>query len=271
LAFSAARRATRTPAALPFNHFPPHATVKTSLFIPPAATISDTLSVVDAVLVQLDRRLPAHVSREDLASAGKVALVEALGRFVGPADEARAYCYTRVRGAVYDELRRLDPLSRRTRAQVNTVRRAVAALERDLGRVPSAAEVADATGLQRAKVQQLDRLALAAEPCSFHETDADGQPIYELADTDAACPARSAETGDVADSVQAALSRLPANHALVLRRYYIDEATLDEIAAELGVSKERVRQLREAAEKRLRGDFLVLALWESMLQGDRAA
>ena len=246
--------------------------MKTSLFIPPAATISDTLSVVDAVLVQLDRRLPAHVSREDLASAGKVALVEALGRFVGPADEARAYCYTRVRGAVYDELRRLDPLSRRTRAQVNTVRRAVAALERDLGRVPTDTEVADATGLQRTKVQQLDRLATAAaEPCSFHETDADGRPIYELVDVDAACPARSAETGDVADSVQAALSRLPANHALVLRRYYLDEATLDEIAAELGVSKERVRQLREAAEKRLRGDFLVMALWESMLQGDRAA
>ena len=245
--------------------------MSTSPCIPPAATITDTLSVVDAVLIQLDRRLPAHVSREDLASAGKVALVEALRRFAGPADEARAYCYTRVRGAVYDELRRLDPLSRRMRAQVNTVRRAVAALERELGRVPTNAEVADATGLQRAKVQQLDRLATAAEPCSFHETDADGRPLYEFVDTDAACPARSAETSDAADSVQAALSRLPANYALVLRRYYLDEATLDEIAAELGVSKERVRQVREAAEKRLRGDFIVLALWQSLLQGDRAA
>ena len=92
-----------------------------------------------------------------------------------------------------------------------------------------------------------------------------------VAAANAACPARYAETGDVADSVQAALGRLPANQALVLRRYYLEDATLDEIAVELRVSKERVRQLRAAAEKRLRGDILVMALWESMLQGDRAA
>jgi RNA polymerase sigma factor FliA len=259
------------PAHQPHILFLPTVTVKTSSYPPPPDALADTLPVVDAVLTQIDRRLPQHVSREDLASAGKVALVEALRRFAGPADEARAYCYTRVRGAVYDELRRLDPLSRRTRAQVNTVRRAAVALERDLGRAPTTAEVAAATGLQHTKVQQLDRLATASEPCSVHETGADGRPLYELVDFDAACPARSAETGDVIDSVQAALDRLPPNHALVLRRYYLDDATLDEIADELGVSKERVRQLREAAEKRLRSDFVVLALWQSLLQGSRAA
>ncbi|MBI5382709.1 MAG: sigma-70 family RNA polymerase sigma factor [Opitutae bacterium] len=236
-----------------------------------ANSLADTLSVIDAVLAQLDRRLPAQVSREDLASAGKVALVEALRRFNGPRHEARAYCFIRVRGAVYDELRRLDPLSRRTRAQVNTVRRAAAALERDLGRSPTTAEVAAVTGMQDGKVRQLDRLALAAEPCSFHETDAEGRPLLELADNDAACPARSAETDDVASSVQAALDRLPANHAFVLRRYYLDDATLEEIADELGISKERVRQLRDAAEKKLRSDFIVLSLWQSFLAGDRAA
>jgi RNA polymerase sigma factor for flagellar operon FliA len=65
--------------------------------------------------------------------------------------------------------------------------------------------------------------------------------------------------------VRAALERLAPNHAHVLRRYYLDEATLDEIGVELGVSKERVRQIREAAEKKLRADFVVLALWQSFL------
>jgi RNA polymerase sigma factor for flagellar operon FliA len=51
----------------------------------------------------------------------------------------------------------------------------------------------------------------------------------------------------------------------VLRRYHLDEATLEEISDELGLSKERVRQLREAAEKKLREDFIVLALWQSLL------
>ena len=231
----------------------------------PSASLADTLSVVDAVLAALDRRLPAHVSRDDLASAGKLALIEALLRFDGPAAEARAYCYVRVRGAVIDELRRLDPLSRHTRAQVTLVRRATAALERELGRAPLANEIAVLTGLSAAAVAQLDQLATAAQACSADETDANGEQLRALIDNDAACPARSAETVDTYASLHAALDQLPPNHARVLRRYYLEDATLDDIASELGISKERVRQIREAAEKKLREEFVVLALWQSVL------
>ena len=228
-------------------------------------SLADTLSVVDVVLGTLDRRLPAHVSRDDLASAGKLALIEALLHFDGPADQARAYCYVRVRGAVLDELRRLDPLSRHTRAQVTLVRGASAVLERELGRVPVASEIAAATGLPPDAVAQLERIATAAQACSADETDADGERLHALVDSDATCPAQSAESVDTHTSIHAALDRLPANHAHVVRRYYLEDATLDDIADELGLSKERIRQIREAAEKKLREDFMVLALWHSFL------
>jgi RNA polymerase sigma factor for flagellar operon FliA len=229
------------------------------------ATIADTLSVVDVVLGTLDRRLPAHVSRDDLASAGKVALIEALLRFEGPREQVRAYCYVRVRGAVLDELRRLDPLSRHTRAQVTLVRRAAAALERELGRAPHPAEITALTGLSSEAIAQLDRLATAVQALSADEVNDEGEPLHALVDNDAACPARSAESVDAHASVRAALDRLSPNHARVLRRYYLEDATLDDIAADLGVSRERVRQIREAAEKKLREDFIVLALWQSFL------
>ena len=229
------------------------------------ASLADTLSVVDAVLGALHRRIPAHVSRDDLASAGKLALIEAFLRFQGPAEEVRAFCFVRVRGAVFDELRRLDPLSRHTRTQITLVRRAAAALERDLQRVPAASEIAAATGFSSDAIAQLQRLGTAAHACSADETTADGEQLNALVDGDAACPARSAESVDAHASVRAALERLAPNHAHVLRRYYLDEATLDEIGVELGVSKERVRQIREAAEKKLRADFVVLALWQSFL------
>ncbi len=231
----------------------------------PSASLADTLSVVDAVLGALDRRLPAHVSRDDLASAGKLALIEALLRFDGPPEQARAYCYVCVRGAVFDELRRLDPLSRHTRAQITVVQRAAAALERKLARAPLAGEIAAVTGFSVNAVTQLERLATAAQACSADETDADGEKLHALVDADATCPARSAESGDAHASVRAALDRLAPNHARVLRRYYLEDATLDDIAGELGLSKERVRQIREAAEKKLREDFIVLALWQSVL------
>ena len=231
----------------------------------PSASLADTLSVVDAVLGALDRRLPAHVSRDDLASAGKLALVEALLRFDGPPEQARAYCYVRVRGAVFDELRRLDPLSRHTRAQITLVRRATAALERDLGRAPAADEIAELTGFTGAAIAQLQHLATAAQACSVDETDADGEQLHAVVDTDAVCPARSAETVDTYASLHIALDQLAPNHARVLRRYYLEDATLDDIATELGISKERVRQIREAAEQKLRAEFVVLALWQSVL------
>lgn len=231
----------------------------------PPVPLADTLSVVDAVLAAVDRRLPAHVSRDDLASAGKLALVEALLRFEGPPEQARGYCYVRVRGAVFDELRRLDPLSRHTRAQVTLIRRAAEALERELGRSPALEEIAAFAGLTPAAVAQLEQLALAAQACSADETDADGELLHVLVDEAAACPARTAETVDACASLQVALDQLPGNQARVVRRYYLEDATLDDIARELGVSKERVRQIRESAEKRLRGDFLVLALWQSLV------
>lgn len=114
-------------------------------------------------------------------------------------------------------------------------------------------------------VAQLEQLALAVEACSLDETDADGERWHTLPDHDATCPAHSAESGDTHASVRAALDRLAPNQAHVLRRYYLDDATLDDSAVELGVSKERVRQIREAAEKKLRADFIVLALSQSVL------
>lgn len=223
--------------------------------------LQDVLPVVDSVLASVDRRLPAHVSRDDLASAAKLALIEAVGRFTGSLDEIRAYCYTRVRGAVYDELRRLDPLSRRTRVQVNLVRRAAAQLESSLGRQPTNQEVSTATGIRTEKVRQLDRIATASEPCSLQATDSEGNPLLDPADSEAPCPAESVEAGEYVSVVNEALERLPINQALVVRRYYFEDATLDEIATELHVSRERIRQLREAAEKRLKADVLVMALW----------
>jgi RNA polymerase sigma factor FliA len=231
----------------------------------PPISLADTLSVVDAVLGAIDRRIPAHVSRDDLASAGKLALIEALLRFDGPPDQVRAYCYVRVRGAVFDELRRLDPLSRHTRSKITLVRRAAAALERELGRAPLANEIASVTGFTAEAVAQLERIATAAQACSIDETNADGEQLHAVIDADAVCPARLAESVDAHASVRAALDRLPSNHARVLRRYYLEDATLEDLAVELGVSKERIRQIREAAEKKLREDFIVLALWQSVL------
>lgn len=227
------------------------------------ASIEDHLDVVDAALAPLARRLPASVSREDLASAGRLALVETLSDFDGPDDEARAYAFTRVRGAMLDELRRLDPLSRRARARVSTVRRAAAEIAQEFGRDATTAEVAEVTGFSTEEVRQTEQLALAAETYVGDPDEVDR--FARVPDEATISPIEFAESGELAELVREALARLTPNQAFVVRRYYFEEATLEEIADQVGVSKERVRQIREAGEKRLRGDETVLALWRSIL------
>jgi len=226
--------------------------------------IASILPLVDAVVASLERRLPIHVSREDLASAGKLALIEALRRFEGPSTEVRAYCFTRVRGAVYDELRRLDPLSRRTRAQVSLVQRAALELEAALGRAPNELELSKATGFGDSKLRQLNRISTATAVRSLQEEGDDGEPIHQIADLGTVSPVASAELGEVAEVVGEALSRLPSNQAYVIRRYHFEDATLEDIAGELSISRERARQLRIAGEKRLKGDLLINAAWSAM-------
>lgn len=129
-------------------------------------SIADVLPIVDAVVAQMSCHLPPHVSAQDLASAGKLALMEVLSDFNGSFAQDRGYVVCRVRGAVMDEMRRLDPLSRYGRTQVRRVQHAVSLFEDKYNRVPTDAEVAALTGLTAAEVGKIGQLGTAAEALS---------------------------------------------------------------------------------------------------------
>lgn len=218
----------------------------------------DLLDLVDRALAGLAPRLPHHVDRDDLASAGREALIRATRRFRGTHEDARAFCFVRVRGAMLDELRRLDPLARRRRERARAVSRVEHELTHELGRSPSTFEIAEALNYSLPEVEAA--LAdLAAEEA--------GAPVLDEnhADPMSPCPARHAETGDIMERLTDALDRLPPKQAYAVRRYHLEEVTLDVIGSELGVSRERARQLREAGEKRLRDDCEVLNLWDALI------
>ncbi len=219
--------------------------------------LADLLDIVETALATVSRRLPAHVGRDDLASAGKLALITLVAQATGPSSEVRAYCFVRVRGAMLDELRRLDTLPRNRRDDANAVVRAQSALTAKLGRTPTSHELAAETGLAAAAIYSA-MTALAAES-EFLEVEWSSLP-----DTESPSPVEIVEQSDMQASLQAALERLPPNQTLALRRYYLEDATLDDIAAELGVSRERARQVREAGEKKLRADLIVLSLWQTL-------
>lgn len=222
------------------------------------AVIADLLDVVETALASVARRLPAHVGRDDLASAGKVALVSALAQVDGPLDEVRAYCFVRVRGAMLDELRRLDRLSRRDRLQATAVAQAEDTLAQALGREATLDELAAATRLAPVEV--------AAARAARRDPARPDVAWDALPDEASPSPVESVERTDLAFALRDALARLPANQSLALRLYYLEDGSLDDIAGRLGVSRERARQVRAAGEKRLRSDFIVLSLWQTVLR-----
>lgn len=219
--------------------------------------LADLLDIVETALATVSRRLPAHVGRDDLASVGKLALITLAAQTTGPSTEVRAYCFVRVRGAMLDELRRIDTLPRNRRDDANAVSRAQSALATKLGRAPSTDELAAATDLSVATTHSAVS-ALAAE-AEMLEVEWGSLP-----DTDSPSPVEMVEQSDWQANLRAALARLPVNQALAVRRYYLEDGTLDDIAAELGVSRERARQIREAGEKKLRADLVVLSLWQTL-------
>jgi len=219
--------------------------------------LADLLDIVETALATVSRRLPTHVGRDDLASTGKLALVRALAHAAGGEDEIRAYCFVRVRGAMLDELRRLDSLSRNRRDQAKAIACAQRAVASQHGREATLDEVAEITGFSiRTIVSILNARTAEAE---LDETDWNTVP-----DAESPSPLETVELTDLHAGLHAALTRLPANQAHALRRYYLEEATLDAIAAELCVSRERARQIREAGEKKLRADLTVLSLWQAL-------
>lgn len=219
--------------------------------------LTELLDIVEVALATVSRRLPAHVARDDLASVGKLALLTLVSQVTGPADQVRAYCYVRVRGAMLDELRRQDALPRNRRDEATVVARAQAALTNKLGRAPTSGELAAEVGLPVAVVHS----AVAALARESEPQDVEWSTVP---DADNPSPVEFVEKSDLQANLRAALDRLPVKQALAIRCYYLEDASLDDIAADLGVSRERARQIREAGENKLRADLVVLSLWQAL-------
>src|SRR5512143_399075 len=116
------------------------------------------------------RQLPPHVDAEDLAQAGIVGMMTAL-RSYDPArgDCVEIYVTRRVRGAILDELRALDPLSRDQRRDARAVSGVAHALEGELGRTPVEEELAARAGVPVERIRALRVLAHATARVPFDD------------------------------------------------------------------------------------------------------
>ncbi|HET7754239.1 MAG TPA: sigma-70 family RNA polymerase sigma factor [Anaeromyxobacteraceae bacterium] len=212
----------------------------------PAPSTDGALLETHALLIErVARRLAARtagaVSADDLWSAGALGLLDAARRYEAGRDvRFETFVEHRVRGAMLDELRRLDHLPRRLRADLDALERSRARLSQQLGREPELDELAESSGLA---AEQLHALAGLDAP---HTTDL-GELVAMIPTADDA-----AVRAETLRAVAAAVGALPERLQLVLGLHYDEGLTYREIAKMLDVSEPRVCQLHGDAMKRLR-------------------
>jgi RNA polymerase sigma factor FliA len=206
-----------------------------------AALLQRHAGLVDRLARRLAVRTGGAVTADDLWSAGALGLLEAARRFE-PGQGARfeTFAEHRVKGAMLDELRRLDHLPRRLRDQADAVAQAGARLEQSLGRAPTTDELCARTGMAA------EDLAAVASLTQVHAELPDALEA-PLVPTDV-----QLERGEQARALAQAVAGLPERLQLVLSLHYVEGLTYREIAKVLEVSEPRVCQLHGDAVARLR-------------------
>ncbi|HEX6277603.1 MAG TPA: FliA/WhiG family RNA polymerase sigma factor [Polyangiaceae bacterium] len=212
-----------------------------------AANAETYLPLVRRIAMKLARSLPSNIAVDDIISAGWVGLSESLKRCPpGMSDsDFEAYASYRVRGAILDYLRTLDPLTRKLRTASRRISQAIGDLAQSLGRVPEEDEVAGALGVTLDAYRDLLREIGEA---GFARLDID------MVDASSGEPSPEANVmkRNLAARVTEAIEQLPERLQLVLALHYQEECTLKDIGAVLGVTESRACQLHSEAVQHIR-------------------
>lgn len=111
------------------------------------ALIAEHAPFVRAIAASIAARIPPHVDREDLVAAGMVGLWRAASRYAPSRGPFKSFAVKIIRGAIIDDLRETDHLSRQARRHTTAALAPVPALTQRLGRRPSLLELAAASGI----------------------------------------------------------------------------------------------------------------------------
>jgi RNA polymerase sigma factor for flagellar operon FliA len=205
---------------------------------------------------QMIAKLPANVEIDDLIQVGMIGLNDALGRFdAAQGVQFETFATQRIRGAMLDELRGSDWMSRGNRRQQRSIEAAVHKLEQRLGRAPSEGEIAKEMGLSLAEYQDLLGKVRGTQLVYLEDMSGDdGDDSYldrHVADEDAN-PMGLLEDRRMREALVEAIKNLPEREQFVMSMYYEQDMNLKEIAAVLGVTESRVCQLHSQSIARLR-------------------
>lgn len=215
------------------------------------ALVTGHLQLVGHIVRETLGRVPMHVDKDDLTSAGLTALVKASRAFDADRGVSFAqYASFRIRGAVLDELRGSDWASRAVRRRSREINEKRSELAAALGRPPTRSELADALDITVAQLDHNDEDVARASVLSLQGFD--DNPLHDYIASSAPSPEDEVEHRERLEYLTAAIEELPERLRLVIKEYFLAESPMAGIAETLGVTESRISQMRAEALALLR-------------------
>jgi RNA polymerase sigma factor for flagellar operon FliA len=202
-------------------------------------------------------KLPANVQVDDLIQVGLIGLSEALTRFeASQGVQFETFATQRIRGAMLDELRENDWVSRSTRKSQKDIEEALRKLEHRLGRSPLESEIAAELNMTLSEYQGLlskvrGTQLVYLEDMNHNPDDEDGFLDRHLGDS-TVDPLNMLRDQRLRQALVAAIKNLPEREQFIMSMYYEQDMNLKEIAAVLNVTESRICQLHSQSIARLR-------------------
>ena len=215
--------------------------------------IIEHAALVKRIAYHLMNRMPDNVQVDDLIQAGMIGLLEASRHYDSSQGATfETYAGIRIRGAMIDEIRRLDWTPRSVHKKARMVADAIQKIENETGRDARANEVAELLEIELDEYNQILRDSGTCRIFSIEElTQGGDQFLEEFAEADSA-PIDRLTRERFKAALAAEISGLPERERLVVSLYYDDELNLREIGKVIGVSESRVSQINSQAMLRLR-------------------
>lgn len=225
-----------------------------------AVLVSQHAPLVRRIALRMIGRLPANIELDDLIQAGMLGLLDAVRRYREvPTAQFETYATQRIRGAMLDELRRLDWMPRGVRERSRRVEEATQLANQQLGRQANESEIAATLEIPLEEYQQMLQESHGSQLLYLDELTSEGE--LTLTAESSEDPFHASATDDPLAALMAkglrsalieAIEALPEREKLVLSLYYEQDLNLKEIGLVLEVTEARVSQLRSQAVARLR-------------------
>jgi RNA polymerase sigma factor FliA len=203
-------------------------------------------------------RMAGPLDQEDVVASGLFGLLNAVETY-DPERRTKfeSYAISKIRWSILDELRKVDPLSRRTRMRAHQTERMRDELFQKLGRAPTESELVGRLGVSvaehRAFLEQYARAQVRSLEARLEFQGSQGAWLHDLIGDHAATdPASAAEVAEVRARLVRAIEDLGEQERVVTTFYYYEGLTLKEIGRALQLTEGRISQILHSALVRLR-------------------